>query len=114
MTQPSSGDQLLSAEDVERFGADPLATFRANLATVEARISRACARAGRDRSSVRLLPITKTVYHRGSHMEGTVALKLGLLARGKIKDATVREPLKPLAPGAYEEIAAALKLSGLI
>ncbi len=61
MTQPSSGDQLLSAEDVERFGADPLATFRANLATVEARISRACARAGRDRSSVRLLPITKTV-----------------------------------------------------
>ena len=35
--------------------------------------------------------------------------KLGLLARGKIKDATVREPLKPLAPGAYEEIAAALK-----
>lgn len=61
----------------------------------------------------RLLPITKTVYHRGSHMEGTVALKLGLLARGKIKDATVREPLKPLAPGAYEEIAAALKSAGL-
>lgn len=62
----------------------------------------------------KLLPITKTVYHRGSHMEGTVALKLGLLARGIIKDATVREPLKPLAPGAYEEIAAALKASGLI
>ena len=62
----------------------------------------------------KLLPITKTVYHRGSHMEGTVALKLGLLARGIIKDATVREPLKPLAPGAYEEIAAALKASGLL
>jgi 4-hydroxy-tetrahydrodipicolinate synthase len=62
----------------------------------------------------KLLPITKTVYHRGSHMEGTVALKLGLLARGIIKDATVREPLKPLAPGAFEEIQAALKASGLI
>ena len=25
-----------------------------------------------------LLPVTKAVYHRGSHMEGTVALKMGL------------------------------------
>ena len=30
----------------------------------------------------RLLPVTRTVYHRGSHMEGTVALKHGLVARG--------------------------------
>jgi pyridoxal phosphate enzyme (YggS family) len=51
----------LSAEDVQRFGADPLASFRANLAAVEERIALACARAGRDRGSVRLLPITKTV-----------------------------------------------------
>jgi dihydrodipicolinate synthase/N-acetylneuraminate lyase len=29
----------------------------------------------------RLLPVTRTVYHRGSHMEGTVALKHGLVAR---------------------------------
>lgn len=50
-----------SAEDVARFGPDPLATFRTNLASVEERIARACARAGRDRGSVRLLPITKTV-----------------------------------------------------
>lgn len=47
--------------DVERFGRDPLATFTANLATVESRIAGACARAGRARSEVRLLPITKTV-----------------------------------------------------
>lgn len=52
---------VLSAEEVERFGPDPLNTFRANLAAVEARIAAACARAGRARDSVRLLPITKTV-----------------------------------------------------
>lgn len=53
-------DQL-SSEDVRRFGSDPVATFRANLAIVEDRIAHACALAGRDRASVRLLPITKTV-----------------------------------------------------
>lgn len=51
----------LSPEDVQRFGPDPLGAFRANLAAVEDRIAGACARAGRDRGSVRLLPITKTV-----------------------------------------------------
>ncbi|MCO5091181.1 YggS family pyridoxal phosphate-dependent enzyme [Bosea sp. (in: a-proteobacteria)] len=54
-------NEPLSAEDVQRFGADPLALFCANLAAVEDRIARACAQAGRDRGSVRLLPITKTV-----------------------------------------------------
>ncbi|WP_289298150.1 YggS family pyridoxal phosphate-dependent enzyme [uncultured Reyranella sp.] len=53
--------QTLSLEDIERFGPDPEAAFRVNLAAVEARIAAACARAGRDRASVRLLPITKTV-----------------------------------------------------
>lgn len=51
----------LSAEDAERFGSDPESRFAANLATVEARISAACARSGRARDEVRLLPITKTV-----------------------------------------------------
>lgn len=50
-----------SLEDVKRFGLDPLNTFRANLASVEDRVARACARAGRARASVRLLSITKTV-----------------------------------------------------
>lgn len=62
----------------------------------------------------RLLPITKTVYHRGSHMEGTVALKEGLVARGILEHATVRSPLLPLAEGAHEEIADALRSAGLI
>lgn len=55
------GDLQLSAADIQRFGADPLSTFRTNLVAVEDRVARACARVGRDRASVRLLPITKTV-----------------------------------------------------
>lgn len=51
----------LSPEAIARFGPDPLATFRANLAGIEERIAGACARAGRSRDSVRLLAITKTV-----------------------------------------------------
>lgn len=69
---------VLSPQDIERFGHDPLATFRTNLASVEERITRACVRAGRDRTSVRLLPITKTVpahilryaYEAGMHSFG--------------------------------------------
>ncbi|MBN9247199.1 MAG: YggS family pyridoxal phosphate-dependent enzyme [Hyphomicrobium sp.] len=51
----------LSVADTERFGRNPLSRFGANLASVEERIDRACARVGRDRGSVRLLPVTKTV-----------------------------------------------------
>ncbi|WP_414471027.1 YggS family pyridoxal phosphate-dependent enzyme [Microvirga sp. M2] len=54
-------DATLSPDDIERFGSDPLSSFRANLASVEERIARACERAGRERASVRLLPVTKTV-----------------------------------------------------
>lgn len=56
-----AGNGRLSPEDIKRFGPDPLSAFRANLAAVEERIARACARAGRDRAGVQLLPITKTV-----------------------------------------------------
>ena len=61
----------------------------------------------------RLLPVTKSVYHRGSHMEGTVALKWGLVHRGILDHATVRPPLLPLVDGADAEIAAAFVLAGL-
>ena len=44
----------------------------------------------------RLLPVTKAVYHRGSHMEGTVALKIGLRTRGILPNAVVRSPLVDL------------------
>jgi len=62
----------------------------------------------------RLLPVTRSVYHRGSHMEGSVALKHGLVARGILEHATVRSPLLPLEPGADVEIAEALRSAGLL
>jgi 4-hydroxy-tetrahydrodipicolinate synthase len=69
----------------------------------------AAARAVHDR----MLPITKAVYHRGSHMEGTVALKLGLKARGVLEHATVRPPLVDLSLEAEQEIVDALKAADL-
>jgi 4-hydroxy-tetrahydrodipicolinate synthase len=61
-----------------------------------------------------LLPVTKNVYHRGSHMEGTVALKHALVARGILEHATVRSPLLPLEPGAEIDIANAMRAAGLV
>jgi 4-hydroxy-tetrahydrodipicolinate synthase len=61
----------------------------------------------------RLLPVTRNVYHRGSHMEGTVALKHALVERGILEHATVRSPLLPLEPGADVEIAKAMRSAGL-
>ncbi|MCX7522812.1 dihydrodipicolinate synthase family protein [Microbacterium sp. STN6] len=61
----------------------------------------------------KLLPLTKAVYHRGSHMEGSVALKHGLVARGVIATADVRSPLLPLPEGAEEEVVSALRFAGL-
>ncbi|KAL4912759.1 hypothetical protein BDW62DRAFT_214771 [Aspergillus aurantiobrunneus] len=76
--------------------------------------------AGKDRDYKRaravhdkLLPVTKSVYHRGSHMEGTVALKHALVARGVLDHATVRSPLLPLEAGAEQEIHAAVGAAGL-
>lgn len=62
----------------------------------------------------RLLPVTKNIYHRGSHMEGTVALKIALVARGILDHATVRSPLLGLSNQAEAEIASALKEAGII
>lgn len=60
-----------------------------------------------------LLPVTQAVYHRGSHMEGTVALKIGLEHRGMLDHSTVREPLKALGAEAEAEIKAAFVASGI-
>jgi 4-hydroxy-tetrahydrodipicolinate synthase len=61
----------------------------------------------------KLLPVTKAVYHRGSHMEGTVALKLSLVERGVLEHATVRSPLLPLDEKGVAEVKAAIKASNL-
>ena len=60
-----------------------------------------------------LLPVTRAVYHRGSHMEGTVALKIGLRYRGLLDHATIREPLKDLGADAEREIEAAFDAAGI-
>lgn len=60
----------------------------------------------------RLMPLTKVVYHRPSHMEGTVALKHGLISRGILSHATVRAPLLSLPEGAHDDIDAAMRLAG--
>jgi 4-hydroxy-tetrahydrodipicolinate synthase len=51
----------------------------------------------------RLLPVTEAAHHRGLHMEGTAALKHGLVARRILEHATLRSSLLPLEPGAEEE-----------
>jgi len=61
----------------------------------------------------RLLPVTRAVYHRGSHMEGTVALKIGMRYRGILDNATIREPLKNLGEAAEREIEAAFDTAGI-
>jgi 4-hydroxy-tetrahydrodipicolinate synthase len=61
----------------------------------------------------RLLPVTRCVYHRGSHMEATPALKIGMVHRGILDHATIRSPLLPLEPGADKEIIAALESAGI-
>jgi 4-hydroxy-tetrahydrodipicolinate synthase len=60
----------------------------------------------------RLMPLTKVVYHRPSHMEGTVALKHGLISRGVLSHATVRAPLLALPKGAHDDVHAAMQAAG--
>jgi 4-hydroxy-tetrahydrodipicolinate synthase len=47
-------------------------------------------------------------------MEGTVALKLGLKARGVLPSATVRSPLRDLSAAAEQEIVRALESAELV
>ncbi|MET0457192.1 MAG: dihydrodipicolinate synthase family protein [Mycobacterium sp.] len=61
----------------------------------------------------RMLPITKAVYHRTSHIESTPAMKLGLVERGILRSAYVRSPLMPLEDGASENIRNAMLAAGV-
>ena len=62
----------------------------------------------------RMAPITGAVYHRESHMESTMAMKLGLVQRGILKNATVRPPLLPLEDLAGPGIRTALSNAGVL
>ena len=61
----------------------------------------------------RMAPLTDLLYHRDSHIESTVAMKLGLVERGIIPDATVRRPLMPLGDGASADVRSALKAADI-
>jgi len=66
--------------------AETVDDFRRNLATVNARIEAACARVGRDESSVRLLPVSKTVDEariRLAHQAGCL-----MLGENKVQEAS--------------------------
>lgn len=76
----------LSDEIRDRFGEDPRERFRLNLEEVEARISAACARGGRARSSVRLLPVSKTVPSEIVRL--AVGLGLTTLGENKVQEAS--------------------------
>jgi dihydrodipicolinate synthase/N-acetylneuraminate lyase len=62
----------------------------------------------------RMMPITRAVYHRESHMESTMAMKLGLVERGLLKNAVVRSPLMPLEANASSGIREALQVAGVL
>ena len=61
----------------------------------------------------RMAKLTELVYHRDSHIESTVAMKLGLVARGILAHAAVRAPLMPLDDRAADGIRDALALAGI-
>ncbi|TDR87090.1 YggS family pyridoxal phosphate-dependent enzyme [Enterovirga rhinocerotis] len=68
-----------------RFGDDPRERFRRNLEAVETRIAAACARSGRARASVRLLPVSKTVP--SDVVRLAVELGLTTLGENKVQEA---------------------------
>lgn len=80
--------------DEERVSADQVRILLANLARVEELIAKACARAGRPRASVRLLPITKTVpprvirlaHHAGMRTFGENKVQEAIVKRGLLAD----------------------------
>lgn len=61
----------------------------------------------------RMLPITRAVYHRESHIESTEAMKIGLVHRGILSSSTVRPPLMPLGAEVRDSVAAALESAGV-
>ncbi|MEJ5022974.1 YggS family pyridoxal phosphate-dependent enzyme [Ochrobactrum vermis] len=87
----------LTADEIARFGENPLVTFRDNLGRVEERIVQACQRAGRRRNTVRLLPITKTVpanvlryaYTAGMHSFGENKIQEGLHKQSSLEDLAI-------------------------
>jgi pyridoxal phosphate enzyme (YggS family) len=65
--------------------AETVEDFRHNLEAIQARIDAACARAGRDRGSVRLLPVSKTIDE--AHIRLAYQAGCRLLGENKVQEA---------------------------
>jgi 4-hydroxy-tetrahydrodipicolinate synthase len=61
----------------------------------------------------KILPITRAVYHRPSHIESTPAMKLGLVDRGILRSAYVRSPIMPLDAAARDDVRRAMIAAGI-
>lgn len=70
---------------MESPAAPDTLAIAANLASVRARMAAACARAGRQESSVRLLPVTKTVS--AARLRAAVAAGLTRFGENKVQEA---------------------------
>jgi len=77
--------------------ASSVTDFRRNLASVNARIEAACARAGRDASQVRLLPVSKTVDE--ARMRAAVAAGLRDFGENKVQEARAKAAALSDLPG---------------
>lgn len=71
--------------------------FRRNLASVERRISESCARAGRERAQVRLLPVSKTVDE--ARMRAAVAAGMHSFGENKVQEARAKSLALADVPG---------------
>lgn len=71
--------------------------FRRNLATVEQHIGDACARAGRERSQVRLLPVSKTVDE--PRLRAAIAAGLRSFGENKVQEAKAKAAALADVPG---------------
>jgi PLP dependent protein len=79
---------MVSDELAVRFSDDPGNLIRTNLAAVEEKIDAACARAGRPRAAVTLLPVTKTVP--SGILRLAVTAGLSTLAENKVQEAQAK------------------------
>lgn len=77
--------------------AHTTADFSRNLAAVEQRIADACGRAGRDRSEVRLLPVSKTVDE--ARMRAAIEAGMRSFGENKVQEAKAKAAALADLPG---------------
>ncbi|KRG67227.1 hypothetical protein ABB27_10190 [Stenotrophomonas terrae] len=85
LPEPDSGTQTRHALHGQYPRAETVDDFRHNLALVHERINAACQRVGRDPTSVRLLPVSKTIDE--AHIRLAYQAGCRLLGENKVQEA---------------------------